>query len=117
MAMWLWERDQDMATPTQVLERPVVKWVMSTAQVLFISFICWLGSNIGSSVTAFSSKLDGVAKSIADIAAKQVLQERDVSALTQRVGKIEGSVESLERQVTRLGFQVEQLERERGNGR
>jgi hypothetical protein len=95
----------------------MVKWVMSAAQVLLISSLCWLGSNIGSSVTAFSTKLDAVAKSIADIAAKQVMYERDQAALTQRVAKVEGKAETLEQQVLRIGFQVEQLERERTNGR
>jgi|SRR5690349_6181748 ubiquinone biosynthesis protein UbiJ len=102
---------------SQVWENPVVKWVLSASQVLFITFICWLGSNIGSSVTAFSNKLDKVAQSIADIAARQVMQERDTLALTQRAGKLEGKVETLEQQVVRLGFKVEQLERESPHGR
>lgn len=102
---------------SQIWENPVVKWVMSASQVLFITFICWLGSNIGSSVTAFSDKLDKVVTSIADIAAKQALADRDVAALTQRMAKLEGKSETLEQLVARLGFKVEQLERERGNGR
>lgn len=102
---------------TQAWENPAVKWVMNAAQVLFISFICWLGSNIGSSVTAFSDKLDKVATSIAEIAAKQAVQERDAAALALRVGKVEGKTESLEQRVSRIGFQVEQLEKERTRGR
>ncbi|MBV4524317.1 hypothetical protein KVG88_30045 [Pseudomonas sp. SWRI74] len=102
---------------SQVWENPVVKWVMNASQVLFITFICWLGSNIGSSVTAFSNKLDKVALSIAEIAAKQALADRDVAALTQRVGKLESKNETLEQLVARLGFKVEQLERESPHGR
>lgn len=102
---------------SQVWENPVVKWVMGCSQVLFTAFIIWLGSNIITSVTSFSNKLDGVVKSIADIAAKQALQDRDVVALTQRVGRLEGKNETLEQLVARLGFKVEQLERESGNGR
>lgn len=104
-----------MAAPPS--QHPVMKWVMNTAQVLFISFICWLGSNIAASVTAFSSKLDGVVSSIAAIAAEQAMQKRDAADVAQRVIKLEGKSESLEQRVIRIGFQVEQLERERTNGR
>lgn len=102
---------------SQVFEKPAVKWVMNLAQMLCFTVLCWLGSNIGSSVTAFSTKLDGVAKSIGEIAAKQTLTDRDVASLTQRVGKLEDKTETLEQLTARLGFKVEQLERERGNGR
>lgn len=90
---------------------------MDVAQLLFITFICWLGSNIGSSVTAFSNKLDQVVNSIAEIAAKQAMADRDMAALTQRVGKLEGKTETLEQSLLRLGFKVEQLERESPHGR
>lgn len=105
------------STTAPVGQHPVMKWVMNTAQVLFISFICWLGSNIASSVTAFSSKLDGVVTSIAAIAAEQAMQKRDAADMAQRMGKLEGKSESLEARVTRMGFQVEQLEKERTHGR
>lgn len=101
----------------QAWEHPVVKWVMGVAQVAFISFICWVGNNIGSSVTAFSGKLDRVASSIAEIAAKQVMQERDAAALQQRVGKVEGKAEVLEKTVDRMTFRIEQLEKESSHGR
>lgn len=102
---------------SQVLEKPAVKWVMNLAQMLCFTVLCWLGSNIGSSVTAFSTKLDGVAKSIGEIAAKQTMTDRDVAALTLRAGKQEDKIEGLVQQVVRLGFKVEQLEREHSNGR
>jgi len=106
---------------SQVSQSPVMKAVMNAVQVLAITFICWLGSNISSSVkgsvTDFSNKLDGVVKSIGEIAARQTLTDRDVAALMQRVGKLEDKNEVLEQSTARLGFKVEQLERERGNGR
>ncbi|WP_426237440.1 hypothetical protein [Pseudomonas sp. TWP3-2] len=106
---------------SQVSQSPVMKAVMNGLQVLFITFICWLGNNISSSVkgsvTDFSNKLDGVVKSIGEIAAKQTMTDRDVAALTLRVGKLEDKNETLVQQAARLGFKVEQLEREQGNGR
>lgn len=102
---------------SQVWERPAVKWVMNLVQMLFFTVLCWLGSNIGSSVTAFSNKLDKVATAIAEMAAKQTMTDRDVAALTLRVGKLEDKNETLVQQAARLGFKVEQLEREQGNGR
>jgi len=102
---------------SQVWENPAVKWVMSLAQMLLFTFLCWLGGNIVTSVKSFSDKLDGVVKSIADIATKQVMQERDQAALVQRVQKGEAKTEALEQQVLRLGLKVEQLERESPHGR
>lgn len=107
-----------MATETsKALERPGAKWVMGVAQALCIAFIMWASQSITTSVTNFSAKLDGVVKSIADIAAVQVQQQRDTAALEQRVSKIEGKTESLEQRVTRMSFQVEQLEKVGGHGR
>ncbi|QLG96720.1 hypothetical protein HZF02_32910 (plasmid) [Pseudomonas yamanorum] len=100
-----------------IWENPAVKWVANVAQVLFITFICWLGSNIGSSVTAFSTKLDDVLSSIAKIAAAQAMQERDMRAFDQRLIRGEGKIESLEQRVTRMSFQVEQMEKEKTHGR
>lgn len=105
--------DQDR----QAQQHPAVKWVLGASQTLGVAFICWLVSNIGSSVTAFSTKLDGVATSIAAIAQKQVLQEREAAQTAQRVSRVEGKLETLEQRTTRLTFVVEQLEKENGRGR
>lgn len=101
----------------QAQQHPAVKWVLGASQTLGVAFICWLGSNIGSSVTAFSNKLDGVVTSIAAIAQKQILQEREVAETSQRVTRLEDKVEKLESRTSRMGFVLEQLEKERGHGR
>jgi len=100
-----------------ILESPAVKWVANVVQVLFITFLCWLGSNIGSSVKSFSTKLDDVMTSIGKIAGEQAMQARDLRSLDQRVGRIEGKTESLEQRVIRISFQVEQLEKDKTRGR
>ncbi len=94
-----------------------MKWVMGVAQALCIAFIMWVGQSITTSVTNFSAKLDGVVKSIADIAAAQVQQQRDTVVLEQRVSKVESKADALEQRVTRIIFQVEQLEKDGGHGR
>lgn len=118
MAICLSGKVQVMTMDTsQVLERPAVRWVMNVAQTVAIAFICWLGQGVASSVTSFSDKLDGVVKSIAEIAAKQVMQQRDAEVLEQRVSKLEGKNETLEQKVARIVFVLEQQEKERPHGR
>ncbi|NWA11950.1 hypothetical protein [Pseudomonas gingeri] len=104
-----------MSAPTP--EHPVMKRVMNAAQVLCITFICWLGNNIGSSVNSFSSKLDSVVTSIAALSTEQMMQKREVGALTQLVGETVTRVNTQDKVLLRLTFQVEQLEKERAHGR
>lgn len=90
---------------------------MGVAQALCVAFIMWIGQSITTSVTSFSTKLDGVVKSIADIAAAQVVQQRDTAALELRVNKVEEKTETLEQKMARFGFQLEQLEKGERHGR
>ncbi|MFJ3487160.1 hypothetical protein ACIPL1_27630 [Pseudomonas sp. NPDC090202] len=91
-----------------------VKWGMGIAQTLAVSFICWLGSGIASSVGDFSKKLDGVVASIAAIAQEQVLAKREAVETNQRLSKVADDTEALKQRVSRLEWESEQKGRTNG---
>lgn len=103
--------------PAPARDNPVLKWIMGAVQVLFVTFLTWIGGNIATSIREFSGKLDGLVTSIAAITLEQQLQKRDVQEYVKRLTKVESSIETLEKRLERQAFQLERLEGDRKGGR
>lgn len=102
-------------TPSR-LDNPYMKSAVGALQVLFTTFLCWIGGNIATSIKDFSTKLDGVVTSMAAVSLELQMQKRDVQEYAKQLSQLQSTVGSLEKRVDRIGYMTEVLDPGRSKG-
>lgn len=97
-------------------DNPLMKSAVGALQVLFTTFLCWIGGNIATSIKDFSNKLDGVVASIATVTLEQQMQKRDVQEYAKQLAQVQTTLTTLEKRVDRMGYVVDQIEQGRPKG-